>query len=138
MSVDINWLAVIVATIVNMVIGFIWYSPALFAKPWAKLTGRKMDEMGDGSTSYVITTVGAFLQAFILAHFIVMAKYFYPTYSDVSVGILTASWAWLAFTAIPALTNTVFEGRRKKLWAINSGYFLVVLLINGILLAVWH
>ncbi len=138
MSVDINWLAVIAATVVNMIVGFVWYSPPLFAKPWSKLTGRKMEEMGDGSTSYVITTVGAFLQAFILAHFVAMTAYFYPTYSNVSVGLLTGAWAWLAFMAIPALTNTVFEGRRKKLWAINSGYFLVVLLINGVLLAVWH
>lgn len=137
-SVDINWWAILVAVAVNMVVGFIWYSPALFAKSWAKFTGKKMDEMGDGTQGYILTTIGAFVQAFILTHFVAYAAYFYPTYSDVSVGIITALWAWLGFVAIPQGVNTIFEGRRKKLWAINTGYFLVVLLINGIILATWH
>ena len=137
-SVDTNWLAILAAVIVNMVVGFVWYSPALFAKDWAKLTGRKMDEMGDGTKGYIITTIGAFVQAFILSHFVAFAAYFYPTYSNVSVGLLTATWAWIAFVAVPMGVNTIFEGRRKKLWAINSGYFLVVLLINGVILASWH
>ena len=137
-SVDINWVALIIATIVNMVVGFVWYSPALFAKEWSKLTGRKMDEMGDGTKGYVITTVGAFVQAFILLHFVAYVANFYPTYSDMAVGLMTAAWAWLGFVAIPQAVNTIFEGRRKKLWAINAGYFLVVLLINGVILASWR
>ena len=76
-SVDTNWLAILAAVIVNMVVGFVWYSPALFAKDWAKLTGRKMDEMGDGTKGYIITTIGAFVQAFILSHFVAFAAYFY-------------------------------------------------------------
>ena len=137
-SVDINWLAVVAAVVVNMFVGFIWYSPAVFAKQWAKLTGRKVNEMGDGAKGYIITTIGAAVQAVVLAHFVAFAAYFYPTYSDVSVGLLTAAWAWLGFVAIPQGVNTIFAGTRKKLWAINTGYFLVVLLINGVILATWH
>ena len=137
-SVDINWLALIVATIVNMIVGFVWYSPALFAKPWSKLTGRKMEDMGDGTKGYVITIIGAFVQAFILLHFVTYTAFFYPTYSRIAVGILTALWAWIGFVAIPQGVNTVFAGTRKKLWGINTGYFLVVLVINGVILAVWR
>lgn len=136
-TVDINWLAIVAAVVVNMIVGFIWYSPALFAKPWAKLTGRKMEEMGDGTQGYILTTIGAFLQAFILLHFVTYAAYFYTDYSATSVGVITAVWAWLGFVAIPQGVNTIFAGTRKKLWAINTGYFLVVLLINGVLLSVW-
>lgn len=136
-SVDINWLALVAAVVVNMVVGFVWYSPALFAKDWAKLTGRKMNEMGDGTKGYVITTVGAFLQTFILLHFVTYAAYFYPTYSNVSVGLMTGLWAWLGFVLIPQGVNTVFANTRKKLLAINTGYFLVVLVANGVLLSVW-
>ncbi len=137
-SVDINWWAVIVAAVVNMVVGFVWYSPPVFAKQWAKLTGRKMDEMGDGTQGYVLTTVGALLQAFILLHFVRFTAYFYPTYSNLSVGLMTAAWAWLGFVLVPQLVNSTFEGRSKKLLGINTGYFLVVLLINGVLLASWR
>lgn len=136
-NVDINWLAIVAAVAVNMIIGFIWYSPMLFAKDWSKLTGRKIDEMSNDTQGYILTTIGAFLQAFILLHFVTYAAYFYSDYSPTSVGLLTGAWAWLAFVAIPQGVNTVFAGTRKKLWAINTGYFLVVLLINGVLLSVW-
>jgi len=137
-SVDVNWLAVIAAVVVNMVVGAIWYSPVLFAKDWAKLTGRKMNEMGDGTKGYVLTTIGAFVQAIVLLHFVTYAGTFWYTYTDVEVGLLTAIWAWLGFVAIPQGVNMVFANTRKKLWAINTGYFLVVLLINGVILASWH
>jgi len=137
-SVDINWWALIVTTLVNMVVGFVWYSPALFAKQWSRLTGRKMEDMGDGAKGYIITTIGAFVQAFIMLHFVVYTAFFYPSYSNLSVGLLTAVFAWLGFVAIPQGVNTVFAGTRKKLWAINTGYFLVVLLINGVILASWR
>jgi hypothetical protein len=36
---SINLPAVLVATIYTMVVGFLWYSPLLFAKPWMKEMG---------------------------------------------------------------------------------------------------
>src|SRR5260370_5585159 len=36
---SLNWLAILVAAISTMVIGFLWYSPLLFAKPWMKEMG---------------------------------------------------------------------------------------------------
>lgn len=131
--VDLNWLAIVVATVVNMVVGFIWYSPALFAKDWAKLTGRKMNEMGDGSSSYAVTTIAAFVQNLILA-FIIGWVGVTTAVRGAYVGFLI----WVAFVAVTQGVNTVFAGGRKKLWAINTGYFLAVLLINGAILAVWH
>lgn len=132
-NVDLNWIAIILATVVNMVVGYIWYSPALFAHEWSKLTGRKMNEMGDGSTSYVITTVAALIQNIILA-FVVG----WVGVSTVANGAWLGFLLWVAFVAVTQGVNTVFAGGRKKLWAINTGYFLVVLLINGALLATWH
>jgi hypothetical protein len=52
--------------------------------------------------------------------------------------MVTGFWIWLAFVAITMATNYMFESRPWKLWQINTGYFLVVLLINGGLLAAWH
>ena len=132
-SVVINWLAIIVATVVNMVVGYIWYSPALFAKPWAKLTGRKMNEMGDGSTSYLITTVGAFVQNLILSLVVGWAGV-----TTAARGAYLGILLWIAFVAVTQGVNTIFAGSRKKLWAINTGYFLVVLIINGAILAAWR
>ncbi|HSX52865.1 MAG TPA: DUF1761 domain-containing protein [Patescibacteria group bacterium] len=132
-SVDINWWAVIVAVAVNMGVGAVWYSPVMFAKEWSKLVGRKMEEMGDGAKGYVITTLGAFVQVLVLLHVVA-----YAGATTAINGAVVGFWLWVAFVAVTQGVNTVFAGTRKKLWAINTGYFLVVLLINGAILAVWR
>lgn len=132
-QVDVNWVAVIVAAIVNMVVGAVWYSKPLFAKEWSKLTGRKMDQMGDGSMSYGVAAIGALLQSYILAHFVV-----YAAATTFWEGVVTGFWLWLGFVAVVVAVHNMFEGRSWSLWKINAGYFLIVLLINGGLLAVWR
>jgi hypothetical protein len=132
-SVDINWIAVIVAAVVNMVVGALWYSPQLFGKQWAKVLGKKVSDMGSANTGYAVTTIGALIQAWVLVHFVR-----YAGALTFIKGAMVGFWLWLAFVAIVMATNIVFEGRSWKLWQINAGYFLVILVINGGLLAVWR
>lgn len=131
-SVEINYWAVLVAALINMAVGAIWYSSVLFAKPWTKLTGHKMGG-GSPAVGYAITATGALLQAWILVHFVRYAG----ALSAVK-GAEVGFWLWAAFVAVVMATNIVFEGRPWRLWAINSGYFLVVLLVNGAILAAWR
>ncbi|HSX24096.1 MAG TPA: DUF1761 domain-containing protein [Candidatus Saccharimonadales bacterium] len=131
--VDINWMVVVVAAIVNMVVGAAWYSGALFGKQWSQLTGRKLEDMRkNAGPGYAVTAVGALVQAWILVHFVAYAQA-----TTAVKGAVVGFMLWLGFVAITQGVNTVFAGTRKKLWAINTGYFLVVLVINGALLAAW-
>ena len=58
-----NWLAIIVAAIAAIAIGFGWYSPWAFGKSWASLTGRTMGG-GEGTGAlYMLIVVSAFVQA---------------------------------------------------------------------------
>ena len=131
-SVDVHWLAVIVAAVVNMVVGSVWYSKGLFGKEWAKLTGRKLEDMSGGGKGYGVAAVGALVQSWILAHFVIYAG------SDTFwKGLMTGFWLWLGFVAVTMAVGIMFEGRSWMLWKVNAGYFLVVLLISGGLLAAW-
>lgn len=132
-EVDIKWLAVIAAAVVNMVVGMVWYSPSLFGKEWMKLTGRKMEDMSGGGIGYGVAAVGALVQSYILAHFVI-----YTGALNFWEGLVTGFWIWLGFVAVVTAVHLVFEGRPWALWKINAGYFLVVLLINGGLLAAWQ
>lgn len=132
-EVDIKWLAILVAALINMVVGSLWYSKGLFGKEWAKLTGRKIEEMSGGGIGYGVAAIGALIQSWILAHFVV-----YAGSNTFAEGLVTAFWLWLAFVAVVSAVHLVFEGRSWLLWKINAGYFLVVLLINGGLLAAWQ
>jgi hypothetical protein len=130
---DINYWAVLAAVIVNMLVGAAWYSPALFGKAWANLLGKKVGDMGaNAGQGYAVSTVGAVIQSFILA-VLVHNLNLTTAVKGAWLGLLV----WLAFSAATTASDTVFSGRPWKLWKINTGYYLVVLLINGALLAVW-
>jgi hypothetical protein len=133
-SVDINWWAVIVAAVVNMAIGGIWYAPNVFGKHWAKLTSHKADgKMSMANSGYAVSAIGALVQAWILVHFIR-----YAGSTTFWKGLITGFFIWLGFVLIVMAAMNAFEGRKWQLVKINSGYWLLVLLINGGLLAAWR
>lgn len=133
-DVDINIWAVLVAAVINMAVGAYWYSPGGMGKEWMKLTGHKMEGgRDDVNWMYLLSFIGAIIQAWILAHFVQ-----YAGATTVWEGIKTGFWLWLGFVAITSAMNMMFEARPWRLWKINAGYYLVVLVITGALLAAWR
>src|SRR3954470_17304635 len=105
-SVDINYLAVLVAALINMVVGAVWYMPAVFGKEWSKLVGQKLENMRKGAgTGYALAAIGALVQAWILAHFV-----FYANASTALDGAVVGFWIWVAFVAVTQGVNTIFAG----------------------------
>jgi len=138
-SVHINVAALLVAVAINMVVGFVWYAPQVMGKTWQKLVGLSDSDMKNANRVAPILSmlILAFVEIFVLKHFISYTAYYYPTYSDASVGLITGIWVWLGFV-FPVLAGSyMFAQRRKKLLAIDSGYHLIVLLAAGYVLAVW-
>lgn len=131
--VHINYVAVIVAALISMVAGAIWYSQPVFGKKWTKLNGRSMNDIqGGAATGYVFTTIGSLIMAYVLAHFVDYAQA--QTFSQ---GMLTGFWAWIGFVAPAMGAEAVFAGRSRDLYLINVGYQLVALVLMGGVLARW-
>lgn len=131
-AVDINYAAVLVAGLLSMVIGFVWYGP-LFAKAWMKEVGLKEKDVQKGpGVGYALTLAGALIEAYVLAHFID-----YTHADTLAEGMLTGLWLWIGFVAYAIGVNYIFAQRTFKLWTIDTGYFLALLLAQGALLAVW-
>lgn len=135
MQFNINYLAVLVAAIINMAVGYAWYGP-LFGKMWMKLTGRTKESMEKDKKEMpkvmVSMFVGALVMSFVLAHFVIAGGAV-----EAVTGAMIGFWAWLGFVATTMLQDVLYEKKDKQLAAINLGYNLMVLLINGALLAVW-
>ncbi len=132
--IPINYVAVVVAALLNMVIGALWYSPLLFAKPWMKLIGKTEEECKDGMTPkyYALAALGSLIVAYVMAHFV----YLVGAHDAVS-GATLGFWAWLGFLAAPTFSDYLFAGRGFRLFGLNSAYYLVVLVVMGALLASW-
>lgn len=129
-----NYLAILVGALINMVVGALWYSPVLFSKQWMKLTGLKeMGSKNEMPKMYAITFVAAIVMSFVLMKLI----------ADLHVmgalwGIKIGLWVWLGFTAAATISDYLFTKRPLKLYAINLGYYLVVSVLLGALFGVWH
>lgn len=132
---DINYVAVLVAALVNMGLGYAWYGP-LFGKAWMKLTGRTKESMEKekGNMPFVMGSMfaGALVMAFVLAIFVDLAQA-ETAFSGAAIGAL----AWLGFVATTMLQDVLYEKKNKQVAAINLGYNLAALVINGAILAIW-
>jgi hypothetical protein len=133
LSFSVNWLAIIVSAVANMVIGAIWYG--VFAEPWLEGIGktRKWANENQRPTDYAIAFLNSLLMAFFLAN--VMA------WADVSgfiSGLLMGLFMWVGFTGFAFAANHAFEGRSFKLWGVNAGIYLVGLMVMGIILGLWQ
>lgn len=130
--VPVNYMAVVIAAVLAMVVGFAWYSKAVFGKRWMKLVGQTDEDQKKGNMPMLfgIMFVGALVEAYILAHFI----HYAGAYSLVN-GVKTGVWAWLGFVATTSLANTLFEKRSMELYWVNAGYALANLMVMGAVLA---
>lgn len=138
--VQVNYLAILLCTVLSMVLGSLWYGP-IFGKPWMKLMGMKKESMkgitgSEMAKLYGIQTIGSIIMAFVMAHSLVFASV-YQNISGVSAGLQAGFWNWLGFVAPVTLTTVLWEGKSWKLWILNNGYFLVLLSMFGVILSVW-
>jgi hypothetical protein len=135
MSLDgINWLAVIVAAVVYFVLGALWYSPLLFAKPFIRYRfgGEMPQGQGGQPLEYLVTFIVDLVAAVVLAIFVDVAGA--ATLIDgIGVGLLAA----VGFAATSTFVYNVFSGPHRMLWVIYTGYLLVAFAIMGAILALW-
>ena len=139
MGIQVNLLAVLVAGVVSMALGFLWYSPMVLGKPWMKEKGytpealkKEQKQMGK---YYGISFLVSLITAYVLSHVISLSGAFYH-YSMLQTGITSAFWVWLGFMMPVQLTATIFGGKNWKLLGIDTGYQLVSIIAMGVVLAV--
>ena len=130
----INFLPVLVATVVRLVLGGVWYAPPLFGKAWSSLTGCTQQEMKARLPKALATDFFAgFVMMLVLAHVVYWAGARYAA-EGAFVGFLS----WLGFVAAVQLIALVYEKKSFKLFVINSGFLLLTLMIGGVIMAVWR
>ena len=130
----INYWAVLVSAVILWVLGAVWFSPVLFAKPWIAIVGRKMGEKPKGvAWGMIASLIGDLLLAFVLAH-IILWSHADSGIDGLHIGLLT----WVGFIAATMYPNTIYEGRGAKYFLITGGYWLIGFLIIGALLASWR
>ncbi len=130
----VNYLAVVVAAVVALVIGFIWYSPRVFGTRWMTYLGTTQAQLGNpGPTGLLVGVVASLLNAWVLA---VLALNLGG--KSVTDGVLLGVLAWLGFMATITAAQISFEKKSWGLWVLNNAHNLLVQVIMAAIVATWR
>jgi len=132
---NLNYLAIIVATLTNVILGSWWYSPAGLGKKWSKMTGVDIMKSPKQETQRAIMAVfaSAIVQAFILA---VVIKSLGVT--NALDGAIVGIALWAGFVAATSLGDALYSRRGWGFWWLNASFFLIIMVVNSLIIAVWN
>lgn len=136
--VPINYVAVLVAALASIVLGFAWYGP-LFGKQWMAMMGFTKESIDAAkkkgmAKTYVLMAVGSLVMAYVLAHALVFASAYTKTVG-VSAGLMVGFWNWLGFVMPVKMGDQLWGGKPWMLLVLDGGYYLVSLCAMGVILA---
>lgn len=133
MFLEINIIGILVAAVVSMAIGYVWYAPAVFGSTWMKAIGKTKKSMQAEKKDMPMVMGVAFLvsllMAFVLDQFLVQFGV-----SDFVNAMRIAFMLWLGFVATVTLVNEMYDKKRWSVYVINGGYQLVSMLAMALVL----
>ncbi len=127
-----NWLSILIATLIPMVLGFIYYHPKVFGNAWMASVGMKPEDAKKANMALVFGL--SFIMAFLLALFVLYnvdgpaQEGQYDSFKHGASHGLILSF----FVAMPIMvTNGLFEQKSFKNLVINLGYWAITLILMG-------
>ena len=137
MNPEINYLAVIAATLSSMIVGSIWYTPKVFGNYWMKKANiTPSGNSKDAIKPILITLVVSFITAWVLAGAIYISWAFYDS-SWLLNAIVTGIILWAGLTAARFITHDAFDGRPTGLTVLNVSHEFVTIVIMALIIGVW-
>ena len=134
---EINYCAVLVATLSTRVVGSVGSTPKVFGNAWMRLA--KVTPSGDAKSAVgpiVVTVIVSFISAWVLAGATWIAYEFYGG-SFLVAALLTGLVLWAGFTAARFITHDAFEGRPAALTVMNIAHEFVTVVVMAVILGVW-
>ena len=129
----INWLAVVVATVIAFAVGATWYSKTMFGRAWMEEVG--LTEESAKSANMPLMFGGTFVLQFLAMTALDAILGSDSTWRNgLELGLLIGVF-WVA-TAYGI--TYLFEQRTMRLFMINAGYYVVLFAVVGTLLGYWH
>lgn len=131
---DVNWLAIVLATIASMALGMAWYMG--LAKQWIAATGKNSEElMGSGGSA--VPFLWAALCQLVIAYFIaILTPALMETMTPYNAALVGAHM-WFGFILTGMVLNHRYQNQKWALTAIDGGYLLGVTIVQGIVLGLF-
>lgn len=134
MEVQVNLLAVALATVAGMVVSAFWYSERVFGAEWCRLTKLKGKALKIESTQgALIIFIASLVTAYVLAHITYLSHAFFGN-SYLKDALTTAFWVWLGIAGVRMAAHDTFQRRPVKLTLINTSHELITLLVMALII----
>ena len=136
---SLNWLAVGACVIVSFAVGFFYFSPKVFFNTWWKALGKTgQPDMSSMGMTWGLTTLASVVIAISMALLVPTLAGRMTGGVNAVNGALTGFMLWLPFMAATSLSNRLFAQHGLKVWAIEAGNHLIVMVLMGAILGAWH
>ena len=133
----INYLAVIIAAVVTWLIGAAYYT--VLSKPWIAAHGKTMEGFKaeqaawKGTVHNWLPFVLVFLADLAIAY-VLAGMVGHLGVVTIRSAVISGLFAWAGFMLTTMLANNAFSGARYMLTVINAGYWLIVVVVAGIVI----
>jgi len=129
---SVNWIGIVVAGVASFVFGAAYYMG--LSKPWMAAVGKTEAEIkaNNNPMVFIVAIVAQLVMAYTMAR--VMG---WQGAVTVGAGITIAITLWVGLIVAAMAVNHGFQGTRRSLTIIDSGHWLGVLVIQGIVLGLF-
>lgn len=133
-----NYVSVLVAAVASFLLGWLWHGP-LFGKKWIKLEGFDMpaaitpEVKKQMMKSMSLGFIAQFIFAWGLAYILGASGIVF----DLAGALAMALIIWLAFVVTTLAGGWLWERKSGKLFAFNTIYPLLSIVIMTLILALW-
>ena len=136
---DVNILAVLVATAGYFLLGALWYSPILFAKPWMRYLAFDESKKANMPLTMLLTFVAQFVICFCLAILLsVLGGEGGVASISLETALKTGLLAGVGFMLLPAYINNMYAQRPFNLLLIDAGYHLIGIVGAALTIGSWY
>jgi hypothetical protein len=130
----VNYVAVIVAAVLALVIGFAYYAPQVMGNRWMSYLGTTRAQLGNPAPSGMLAgVVASLLNAWVLA--VLALNLGGKTFTD---GAMLGVICWLGFMATITAAEVAFLKQPWGLWVLNNIHNVVVQILMGAIVAGLH
>lgn len=133
---NLNFLAILVGGVLAWAFGSLWYSPILFGKAWQTESGFS-DEDLEGSNLVAIFG-GSFLLMIVMAFGMAILLRGHDSENITwKTGLLHGLYVGIMFVATSIGINQLYQRKSLKLFLIDAGYQVIMLVIMGAVIGAW-
>lgn len=130
---EITFFPILIASVVNMIIGFVWYHPRVFGSVWMRMAGITPDMVESGKRRMPAVLITAFLAGMLMAY---VMNHFGSAWNvyDILGALELAFWSWIGLVVPPMLGLVLWEQKPIRLFLINTLYWLVAMMAMAFVL----